>query len=394
MGAHPLAAPAGRTDGSRPPHRQRPVVPTHPVALDRDLLGRLQRARAYPSVSMLLTTTPAAAMTRRDLLGLDRLVRVALRRIAAEPADDATARITDRLRRLVGVVRHAATSNGLALFVSDAEAHVVRLPVPVRDRVVVDPTFATRDLAAALTRHPRFRLLVLSERRARLLEGWPDLLHDVLTHGFPVRAPARLDCHDRRQFSLEPARRRDADLRRHFRTVDTALTLRSRRDPLPVVIAGIGRQLALFAEGSGSDHLVVGTLRGAFERFPAARLAVLARPVLDAHRDTTRQAALARLVTTPPARLAHGPTDVWNAARHGHLELLCVEEGLHLPARVAAGGRLLLPADDVEHPEVLDDSIDEIIEFVALSGGRTVFMENGQLAGHDHIVGLLRTDRR
>jgi hypothetical protein len=83
---------------------------------------------------------------------------------------------------------------------------------------------------------------------------------------------------------------------------------------------------------------------------------------------------------------------VWNAARQGDLELVCVEEGLQVAARVAAGGRLLLPTDDVEHPEILDDSIDEIIEYVTLSGGTAVLMEDGQLDRYDRIAGLLRSD--
>jgi hypothetical protein len=392
MAVHPLAA-ADRRAGSRPiRHRDRLPLPAQPVAVDRELLDRLQRARAYPSVSVLLSTTPAAALTYRDFSRLERLVRAGLRRLGAEPADDRVARVADGLRRFPGALRHAATSAGLALYVNESETHAVRLPIPVGDRVVVDPTFATRDLLAALTRHPRFRLLVLSERQARLLEGWPGLLSDVLSHGFPVRAPSRVERHDRRRFLLEPARRRDVELRRHFRAVDSALTLRARHDPLPLVIAGVGRQLALFADVSGDAHAVAGTLRGAFERLAAPRLAALARPVIEAHLAGTRRAVLVRLDGSVPRRIVRGPAAVWNAARQGDLELVCVEEGLQVAARVAAGGRLLLPTDDVEHPEILDDSIDEIIEYVTLRGGTAVLMEDGQLDRYDRIAGLLRSD--
>ena len=48
---------------------------------------------------------------------------------------------------------------------------VVRLPVPVVDRTVVDPSFATRDLVRSLHRTPRHVVLLLSEREARLLDG-------------------------------------------------------------------------------------------------------------------------------------------------------------------------------------------------------------------------------
>jgi len=100
----------------------RPAVPSFTPGL----VTSLQAVEAYPAVSLLMSTTPAPKMLAADVA------------------------------RLAGV----------GVFVSAAFCTVVRLPVPVSDRVVIDPTFATRDLVLALHRTPRHVVLALSPHEA------------------------------------------------------------------------------------------------------------------------------------------------------------------------------------------------------------------------------------
>lgn len=67
-----------------------------------------------------------------------------------------------------------------------------------------------------------------------------------------------------------------------------------------------------------------------------------------------------------------------------------VEEDFHYPARLGPSGLLLRPVDDPTAPDVIDDSVDELIETVLASGGRVVFVDNGALEVHQHIAMILR----
>ena len=82
---------------------------------------------------------------------------------------------------------------------------------------------------------------------------------------------------------------------------------------------------------------------------------------------------------------------MWAAAAARRIELLCVEDGYVFPARPVQSGRQLLSAKDVEHPDVLDDAVDELIEIVALAGGEVVVVPDGSLDGCGHVAALLRT---
>src|SRR5262249_46016529 len=156
-------------------------------------------------------------------------------RLEAEPPGTALEPLMRRLRRLAMTVRRRPATAAVALFVSERESTAVQLPIAVTDRVVVDPTFATRDLVRAIAHVPRHRVLVVSERAARLYEGTPGLLHEVTGGAFPLAPPADENRSDRsHRFGRDRARSRDAHVAAHLRATDDALAARRASDPLPL----------------------------------------------------------------------------------------------------------------------------------------------------------------
>lgn len=234
----------------------------------------------------------------------------------------------------------------------------------------------------AAQNQPRYRLLVLSERRARLFEGSPLRLHEVAGGGFPVPARAAPDRRDRsRRFGRERSDRRDAALRTQMRAIDSALAARRTRQPLPLVIAGVPRQLALFQEMSSEASSVVGEIRGSHERTAIGRLAHLTRPIIHRHRRAERRAALARLSGgRDQVQIVEGIDDVWAAAVDGRIRILCVEEGFNVPESDAL-------------PVVADHTIDELVGLVRAAGGETILVEDGTLATRQHVAALCHEDR-
>ena len=56
------------------------------------------------------------------------------------------------------------------------------------------------------------------------------------------------------------------------------------------------------------------------------------------------------------------------------------------PARLSDDGDTLIPAQDVDHPDVIDDAVDELIELVLLRGGWIAFTDAGALDRHHGIA--------
>lgn len=156
----------------------------------------LQQVREYPAISILLTTTPAAQLSPADALRLNALITQAVDRIRTELQPAASAPAVRRLHVLVEQARCGPATHALALYASASTDALIRLPIVVRDRAVVDPTFATRDLVRALHRTSRHLILAINSAHARLFDAAGDNLIPALSTTFPLTA-ARPDTRSR-----------------------------------------------------------------------------------------------------------------------------------------------------------------------------------------------------
>ena len=369
MPTAPLVAPSVR----------RPVAP--PTAQQVVLL---QAVRSYPCVTLLLNTEPAATMTSADAARLRALLDQAAQRLRAERVVDADALLATA-ERLVAQAAAEPTGTALAVFASSSMALTVPLPVEVRERAVVDPTFATRDLVRALHRTPRHLVLVLSSRDARLFEGAGDDLRPVRSTAFPmVDAPAR-------QLDQTRSSRDGSATVGFLRTVDRALGTYLQLHPAPLVLAGPSRVLATFAGLSRNLGRLAGQIPANVVHQPLAELAARTRPVLEAYLHSRQQEALELLDRrVGSSRAVSGMSSAWLAARTERPEMLAVEQGLFFPARLSGDGDLLLPATDVEHPDVIDDAVDELIELVLDRGGWVALVDDGALDAHGGVALTVR----
>jgi Bacterial archaeo-eukaryotic release factor family 3 len=351
----------------------------------------LQEVQDYPAVSVVCTAEPAATMSREACGRLSRLVAEARERLRAELGSDGA---TDLVRQLETLSRDAMdrpTRGAVALYVSPGHRSAWGLPVAVVDRTVIDPTFATRDLVRSLHRTPRHVVLVLTEREARLFEAVADTMLPPPTGPFPlvsrasrVDRPGRASRHPR-------ASRDDVDGDFFLRTVDQALGTYLRVHPAPLVLVGATRTLTRFTRLSRNLGRLAGTVPGSHLRTPLPALAALIRPVIESYLRSRQDEALALLDQRQGAgRVVSGMPAVWLASRTERPEMLAVEQGLFFPARVSPDGDFLEAATDVEHPDVLDDAVDEVIEVVLRRGGWIALVEDGGLADRDRIALSLR----
>lgn len=352
-----------------------------------ELVLELQAPTAYPAVTILMPTAPAATMSAEDAARLRGLLDHAKARLAGDPAPGG-----DVVRALTGLVTEASrlpTATALAIFASaDGIRASVRLPVAVTARTVVDATFATRDLVRAVHRTPRHAVLVLGLREARLFVGAGDELTPA-GRPFPMSQP--------RERGRDHARagRAQALTAAFCRQVDAALGAHLALHPSPVVLAGSQRAVAAFREQSRHLSRLAGVVPANLVREPLSSLVQRVRPVLDAYLRSRQEEALALLERRVGARAAvSGIEAAWLAARHELPEMLVVEETLTMPARLSADGDRVERAFDVEAPDVVDDLVDELIEVVLRRGGWVALAEPGALAPHDGVALTLRSPGR
>jgi len=326
--------------------------------------------------------------------------RIRLRNLVAE----ARARVLDRwsprrARRLLEHLDQAAASaelltgaHGVVLVATAEGGEAHRLPFPVREAVALASTPATRFLLQGLRRSPRYRVLVLSDRAARLFEGVRDEILEIRNAGFPMWAD--IVPRDRRAVAGPFARSRGRDdkerWRNFYRSVDRALSEINRDDPLPLVLMGVKRSTALFEAVSRNNEAVIARIGGAFEQASLHEIGTAVWPTLrEFLRWRRRQAVHDLSAAMPSGRAVTGIDEVWQLGRQGRGHLLVVEETFRADPASEVDGRLVPAGTDRDAP-IMDDPVDELIEEIVRAGGDVEFVANGALADAGRIGLILR----
>lgn len=355
------------------PETPRPNEPTRvygPPELSD--VRRLQDVEGGPLVSVLVPTRPGEGLCSDDLLRISALLAQVERRLRQELGGARAAAMADRCRGVVIDVIDEPTGNGLAVYVGRGVAEAYRLRHAPVDRVVIDPTFATRELEFAAHHHGRFRILAVGSCGVRYLSADDDSVEEVQTGVFPM---------------VTVSERSGSEMAQWYRSIAEGLTSDSAHAELPVVFAGPRSVCDWVAELAGI--LPVGVVDVDGSTVDERSLHLIGRSLMESRVARERDHAFDLLddaVLT--GRAAIGLDDVWLAVKGGVADTVLVDPTVARGAWVDPSTHDIRWVDDPTVPGVIDDLVDEMIELTVLSGGSVVFSEPGGL-GDDGVAAII-----
>lgn len=356
--------------------------------ITRHDLDQLQSLTRVPALSILLPTHRTSPNNKQDPIRVKNLVDEATQRLGAEFSQRELEPLLKQLESLVNTIDYPYTLDGIAMYVSHDFAKLYHLPFSVPARVVIDQTFATRDLVYGMHRALRYWVLLLSQASTRLLAGTGETLEEVYDQTFPIQmtgpgatAPLPYDA---------DSSYLDDRHRRFFQQVDSAFSTYAKEEALPLIVGGVDRQISFFREVSQYSSLIAGTLTGNFDRASIHELTPQVWSIVQSVRKAQQTSALQELDQAMGAqKVVSTVEEAWRLAQDGRGKLLLVEKNYHVPAIVTVNGGLEL-VEQVGGVEVMDDAVDEIIEAVLAKGGSVAIVEDGALSVHQHIALILR----
>ena len=347
--------------------------------MNRAILAELQRLTCYPSVTILQNTTLSLQQARAtpgtlglhpdDVTALTHLADIVDSRLDGDVPEEVRHDVITQIVALVAAQANEPPAPAIAICVSPQHQAVVRLGKEVRSRVIIDDTFATRDMVADANRTATFRVITVSDRKARLLVGDRARLVEEREGVWPMH------------------RDDDQSLAQWSRSVNHAVHDSQREFPLPNVVAGVDRSVRELVKLDSVRPIA--TIAGNHDRTGWADLHRLAWPlVVDWLRSDVERAHQGLAAARDENRFAGGLDEVWELAHDGRVELLVVEEDYAVAARIRNGR--LERATDTWSPDVVDDAVDELIEMVLDKGGHAVIVPPGSLTHADHVGAVLR----
>jgi hypothetical protein len=352
----------------------------------------LQSIQGYPALSILLPTHRTSPDNRQDPIRVKNLASEAADRLLKEFSKREIQPLLDNLDAIVRDIDYRYALDGLAIYVNKDFARKFYLPFPIKERVIIDESFATRDLVMTMNRSPRYWVLALSEKPTRLFEGARDTLVEITDYGFPkVHTGPGGEAALPGGFGVKKSAYRDEYSRKFFREVDASFAEVAQDDPLPLLLVGVDRHLSFFDEVTSHGSLVAGSLLGNHDTTSAHDLGKLLWPLVLEAKEARRQELLSELdVAVGAQRSASTLGEAWLQAQMGRVATLLVEEDYHQPARVSESGMLLTLLDEAGGPDVMEDAVDDLVELVLQKGGQAFFFGDGALARHGRVAAILR----
>ncbi|MDP9824080.1 baeRF3 domain-containing protein [Nocardioides massiliensis] len=172
-----------------------------------------------------------------------------------------------------------------------------------------------------------------------------------------------------------------------LKRVDQALGAHLRVHPAPVVVIAAEPTLSRFLQMSANLGRLAGRVTGNHVTTPLLEIEGLVAPHIEQYLASRQDEALVLLERRlGQDRAVVGLESVWLASRWERPEMLAVEDDFFFPARISPDGDSLDAADDVEHPDVIDDVIDELIEQVLARGAWVALVEPGTIPDGQRVA--------
>ena len=300
------------------------------------------------------------------------------------------------------------TLDGLAVLGSKGTFRVFRLQRSVPEVAIVADSFHTKPLRRLLQSVDRFQVLALTRHEIELFEGTRDALDRVelapevprsITDALGEEVtephlavgsyngagdPAMYHGHGGRKDQT------DIDDERFFRAVDRAvLTHHSRPSGLPLILAGLAEQQAVFRRVTHNPFIVSAGIATHPRGFDDGELRLLAWQVM----EPEYRARVERLGQSFLQARANGfgsddLTEVALAAATGRVATLLIDAGRHVPGQLDhATGAIELA--DLDRPDV-DDLLDDLGTLVEERGGRVFVIAPEAMPAASGVAAVFR----
>lgn len=330
-------------------------------------LTRVLKTDAQTAVTIYAPTHKRAPENQADPILLRNLVAQAQERILELGDKREMGPVLDNLEAAFDSVNFAHSSDGLALLVSEHGFDTFRLSHSPQEQLRVGSRFSISELTKTVSKSWEYHLMVLSESPTRLFRGDRESLSEILGD-FPIEHTGRGGAQGLPTgFGQRTSVVEDEEHRKFFRQVSEALTKTQAGEQLPLVVTGVNRFQAFWAEVAPSQAADL-VIEGSYDFMSEAELLAKCWPEIQDHFRAQNIRVVADLDSAKSQkRYAGGFAEVAEMATAGRIDTLVVSD------------------DETVNPQV-----EKTVRLVLESAGEVVFVPAEELVNFAPIAARLR----
>lgn len=352
-------------------------------------LKELKNIISESCVTIILNTNRTSPDNKKDPLTLKNLVKEAENRLLADEKKQDAKQIVDRLLELESKIDHRYNLESLILFINEDIAEYTRLPISVEDRVVIDHTFATRDLIRALHFESNYYVLLLSQQKVRLIEAFNDKVVSEIGNPFPIE---NTGLYSTNKAEISNANRQTNLVSEFFNRVDKELNTIRNENPLPVLICTEESNYHEYLKIASQKQSIFDTYLNK-NRLDEKAHHIVSETWKIVKEHTVKNINLRKselLNAVSQNKFLSDTNEIWQAIKQGRIQTIFIEQDNFQPAIWENDHITYVSDDERDTKKVVDDIYDELIEANMNHGGDVVFLPKGELAKFNGFGAITR----
>ncbi len=365
------------------------------------VLKQLRQTQANPAVSVFVKTHRTHPENEQDPIALKNQLKVVEDRVTEEYDKRTADAIMEKITEQTDELDHNYNLDVLAIFATESEAEVLRLPFTAKERVIIGNKFATRDLMRNLSEAVNYYVLAITSESARLLVGTNDVLVKEVVGSSP-----RQEHHDELPFPItnttlpsgsKSDRTGSSDdhsyLKEFMNRVDKSLQRIYNASPLPVILVGDSRTLGFYEQVCDNPSAILGKVDNLANLKDGNAQDIIdgVQELVEEKRQSRYETAKGDLEKARNEKMVRTDLQqIYRSAVEGNAVTLLVRQGHSVPATIDEQNATLLVADNASDEGVNDDAVAEIIELVDHHGGEVVFVPQDQMDEKEPIALITR----
>jgi hypothetical protein len=353
--------------------------------MKKELFNKIRSYNTYPCVTIILPTHRTSPDNKQDSIRLKNLITETHTRLSEEFSKRDLTGLEKNLER-ISEIDHNFNKEGLVIFINDEIFEYERLLFTPEERVIIDETFATRDIIRAMHKAENYYVLMLSRQKVRLFEGYLTQVHEINNADFPISNDTLYET----SAEMRSVSHREDDLiEEFFNRADKSFKEVYADNPASVILMGVDRNITHYTTICDTPSMIIGGIPTGGDDAAAHEVAQLAWPVAReffAQRSVEAIETLERSISEN--KFESDIQLIYKAITEGRGDTLYTESTFFQPA-IVDNGKISL-VDDSKLPGVTDDIVDELAELTLQFGGKVVFCEDGALEKYQRIALVTR----
>lgn len=299
-------------------------------------------------------------------------------------------------------------SDGLAVFVTQAELHSYRLPLPFEELLVITKRFHIKPLLPFFTNDGHFYILALSQNEVRLIEGTRHMVDEIDLESIPtsLRQTLRYEQYEKElqvrgggtvggggQAGMfhghDPSDEDKNRLLRWFNKLDGELRQFLTGEGSPLVLAGVDYLLPIYKAANTYPHLMEEGISGNPEELTPATLHQRAWSLVEPVFRQAQEAARAQYQQlSANGRTTTALKEALLAAQAGRIDSLFIALGSQVWGRFDPETQILHV-----HPEAApgdEDLLDQLAILTLQTGGIVYALAQAEIPGGTNLAAIYR----